>query len=235
MIVRARHDDLHASDKIGTRRCPALGALRMKIVNWDVLVDNDYSDTPEFAIVDAHICDGIDRIKWPPGIDRIKWPPGNDKFVINPESGKKRGEGNGVKPIKDAFTEHLVHEGWTLERERFDAHYEFESDSSLPFVVEWETGNISSSHRSVNRIALNMTLEQISGGVVIVPSGELKPYLTDRVGNRPELVSYFPLWRLWGALAEFRSSYLAIVTVEHDATSWDVPRIGKGTDGRALL
>ena len=29
------------------------------------------------------------------------WPPGSGKFTIYPESGKKRGEGNGVKPIKD--------------------------------------------------------------------------------------------------------------------------------------
>ncbi|MGH3281665.1 MAG: hypothetical protein ACRDNW_21350 [Trebonia sp.] len=68
--------------------------------------------------------------------------------------------------------------------------------------------------------------------MVIVPSGEMKNYLTDRIGNAPELAPYFPLWRSWGRFPEF--GYLAIITVEHDATSLDSPRIQKGTDGRAL-
>jgi len=194
------------------------------IVNWDVLIDNGYSQTHDFATVEAHIIVAVER---------ITWPPGNDRFLINPESGKLRGEGNGVKPIKDAFITHLQRSGWTLERNRFDAHYAFGSRSSLPFVVEWETGNVSSSHRSVNRIALGMMNREISGGVVIVPSGKLKPFLTDRIGNRPELVPYFPLWQLWGQFSEF--GYLALVAVEHDGTSVDSPRIGKATDGRALL
>ncbi|MGH3281398.1 MAG: hypothetical protein ACRDNW_19990, partial [Trebonia sp.] len=111
--------------------------------------------TPEFEVVNNHILTAIDQ---------IKWPPGNDSFVIYPESGKKRDMGNGVKPIKDALIHHLRSLGWVLERQRFDAHISFDGDGPLPFVVEWETGNVSSSHRSVNRIALGMMNGEISGG-----------------------------------------------------------------------
>jgi hypothetical protein len=36
-----------------------------------------------------------------------EWPPGSGSFTIYPESGKKRGEGNGVKPIRDRFVADL--------------------------------------------------------------------------------------------------------------------------------
>jgi hypothetical protein len=195
----------------------------VKLVAWDVLVDNGFSATPDHADIERHIRDGIEL---------IKWPPGNDKFVIRPESGKKRGEGNGVTPIKKDFITHLRENGWVLELKRFDAHYTFSGNSPLPLVVEWETGNVSSTHRSINRIARHVLVDgDISGGIVILPSGKLKPWLTDRIGNTPEVSEYFSLWRRYGEFPEF--VYLAIVTVEHDGTSMDVPRIPKGTDGRA--
>lgn len=78
-----------------------------------------------------------------------------------------------------------------------------------------------------------MLEDRISGGVLIVPSRALYDYLTDRVGNSQELMPYHPLWRIWGQHREF--AYLAIVTVEHDLASLDVPKILKGTDGRALI
>jgi hypothetical protein len=58
-------------------------------------------------------------------------------------------------------------------------------------------------------------------------------YLTDRIGNFPELQPYFPLWRSLNAT--IREGVLEIIAIEHDATSADVPRITKGTDGRALV
>lgn len=191
----------------------------VKVVSWDTLVDNGFSGTAAFATVEAHISEGIKR---------ITWPEGNDAFVIYPEK-----DGNGVKPIKAAFIAHLISRGWIPEVRRFDAHYSYESGFPLPFVVEWETGNISSSHRAINRMAMGMLETSISGGVLIVPSRALYKYLTDRVGNAQELVPYHPLWRLWSQHAEF--NYLAIVTIEHDGESLNVPRIAKGTDGRALI
>jgi len=192
----------------------------MKLVAWDVLIDDGFSRTNEFKTVESHIITGI-------GL--ITWPPGSDKFTIYPAA-----KANGVKPIKEAFVVHLRDNGWAPEHRRFDAHYTFPQSDVAPFAVEWETGNISSSHRSINRMALGMMEERLSGGVLIVPSRPgLYEYLTDRVGNSQELKPYHPLWRLWSQHREF--SYLAIVTVEHDAESMDIPQIDKGTDGRALI
>ncbi|MDF1598152.1 MAG: hypothetical protein P1T08_18970, partial [Acidimicrobiia bacterium] len=36
-------------------------------------------------------------------ISRVTWPPDSDEFTIFPESGKKRGKGSGVRPIRDRF------------------------------------------------------------------------------------------------------------------------------------
>lgn len=194
----------------------------MQLIAWDVLVDDGFSESAEFKTVESHIRDAVEC---------IKWPPGSEVFTIYPESGKKRDMGNGVKPIKTEFVAHLQARGWILERDRFDAHYTFGSGSALPFVVEWETGNVSSSHRSINRMALGMLAGEISGGVLVLPAKSLADFLTDRIGNAEELVRFHPLWRVWSAHREFQ--YLAIATVRHDAESWDVPRIPKATDGRA--
>lgn len=40
-------------------------------------------------------------------IQQIDWPKGTGKFSIYPESGKKRGQGNGVKAIKISFLDYL--------------------------------------------------------------------------------------------------------------------------------
>jgi hypothetical protein len=215
----------------------------VRIVQWDTLIDRGgpgghdrYSLIWQFAEVEEQINEAVRS---------TVWPTGADDFTIYPESGRKRGEGNGVRPIKDGFVRTLAAMGWELEKRAprradaegekgsrpgaFDCHRGLEGDLA-PFVVEWETGNISSSHRAINRMALGILLGYVSGGVLIVPSRELAQYLTDRIGNAPELAPYFVLWEQW-TLAE--SAYLAVVTVQHDYTSVDVPRIPKGTDGRA--
>lgn len=168
-------------------------------------------------------------------VEAIKWPPGCDRFIIKPDRGKGRGEGNGVKPIKDALVQLLVAKGWIPEERprRFDALYRFGRNEGEAFTLEWETGNVSSSHRSINRIALAMMDGFAIGGVIVLPSGNMYKYLTDRIGNYPELRPYIPLWKQWGGLAGF--GYLGIVVVEHDDVSHDVDRIPKGTDGRALM
>ena len=45
----------------------------------------------------------------------VDWPPGSGAFTIYPESGKKTGQGNGVKPIKEFAIKHLVDNGWIKE------------------------------------------------------------------------------------------------------------------------
>jgi hypothetical protein len=63
-----------------------------------------------------------------------------------------------------------------------------------------------------------------------VPSRKLYVYLTDRIGNIAELEPYLDLWKA----TPCHNGLLQIIVVEHDGISKDVPRIGKGTDGRAL-
>ena len=174
-------------------------------------------------------------------IASVGWPPGSDKFSIYPESGKKRGMGSGVRPIRDMFVQELKARGWTAEAPfpvptpglassfgPMDASKAFDKDL---FVVEWETGNVSSSHRSMNKLAIGIVKGALAGGVLIVPTKNLAQYLTDRIGNLEELEPYFDLW---GSVAA-RRGYLGVFAVEHDATSTSVPRIRKGTDGRSLI
>jgi hypothetical protein len=99
-----------------------------------------------------------------------------------------------------------------------------------PVALEWETGNISSSHRALNKMALGLMKGILAAGILVVPSRELYKYLTDRVGNMAELEPYLELWRR----IPCQRGVLEIVAIEHDATSTRVPRIPKGTSGRAL-
>jgi len=168
----------------------------------------------------------------------VDWPPGSGSFTIYPQSGKKRGEGNGVKPIKDAAIKYLVDHGWKPEHPwpigerikpgKMDAAYE---TSKGLVAFEWETGNVSSSHRSINKMALGLLSETIIAGILIVPSRKLYPFLTDRIGNYDELEPYFPLWRV----TPCNEGVLEILVFEQDAESLEVPRIPKGTDGRAIV
>ena len=174
----------------------------------------------------------------------VDWPPGSGIFTIYPERGKKRGEGNGVKPIKDAAIRRLVKLGWKSEfpwpvgervkesgREspgKLDAVYE----SSAGLIgFEWETGNISSSHRALNKMCLGLVTGVTVGGVLVVPSRKFYVWLTDRIGNVAELMPYYPLW----SAVPCEQGVLEIIVIEHDAESVDVPRIPKGTDGRAVV
>lgn len=167
-------------------------------------------------------------------IASVVWPPNSSSFILNPSTGRGRGEGNGVKPIKEACMFTLGKLGWnTDERKnplRLDAVKLLRERRR--FGVEWETGNISSSHRAMNRLLLGYRQKLLRGGALIVPTRKLYRYLTDRVGNFSELEPYFELWR---ATAGWKNGVLAIIAVEHDGTDTKVPRINKATDGRALV
>lgn len=165
-----------------------------------------------------------------------EWPIGSGSFTIYPQSGKKSGEGNGVKPIRNEFVKKLKSEGWMIEGSAknkidqalgdFDAVLE---GPEKPVVVEWETGNISSSHRSMNKLTMLVSTGVISAGILVVPSRKLYVWLTDRIGNIKELEPYFGLWKS----VPCESGVLEIIVIEQDAESLQVPRIPKGTDGRA--
>ena len=180
----------------------------------------------------------------------VDWPPGTGKFTIYPESGKKRGKGNGVRPIRDAAIARLTDakpkysklgrkpkDEWVSEcpwpvgeRVRpgnMDAAYVW-NDGLV--CLEWETGNISSSHRSLNKMCLGLQRRRLKAGMLVVPSRKLAAYLTDRVGNVGELEPYYDFWRT----TPCDEGVLQVIVIEQDGESLDVPRIRKGTDGRAL-
>lgn len=201
----------------------------MKIVQMEFLIDaGGFSATEEWRAIKKHITQSINA---------IQWPPGSGSFTLYDEPGKARGKGNGVKPIKDACMRHLQALGWGRETPvnitaikrpgPMDATY---AVGNRLFCVEWETGNISSSHRAINKMALGILKKVLIGGALILPTRAMYRYLTDRVGNFPELEPYFPLWR---ALA-IEEGLLVVIAIEHDKVSRSVPRIPKGTDGRAL-
>lgn len=205
--------------------------MSVKLLRTELLIAHGrFAASDEWDELQAELADAIGS---------VVWPPGAEKFTIYPQSGRKRGEGNGVKPIKDACMLALKDRySWELEKRvtlgrdlkvgKFDA---LRQTRSGLFVVEWETGNISSSHRSLNKMVLGLIQGALIGGALIVPSRGLYKYLTDRVGNVQELEPYYPFW----SHAIVSEGLLAVIVVEHDATSTQVPRISKGTDGRALL
>src|SRR5258706_5674777 len=160
-------------------------------------------------------------------IQSVVWPPGTGKFILHEQSGKKRGEGSGVKPMKNACMANLKRLGWDLELERIDATKEV--GKGVRFAVEWETGNISSSHRAMNKMAHGLLKGALVGGILILPTKKMAAYLTDRVGNYEELIGYFPVW----AALPVKNGLLGVISIEHDGVSKNVARIPKGTDGRA--
>jgi hypothetical protein len=114
-----------------------------------------------------------------------------------------------------------------------DFDFYSESANGLRCVIEWETGNISSSHRSMNKLCLVMLAGLIDIGVVILPSQQLYRHLTDRIGNWEELSPYLPLWHHVGQ--SIKRGLLAVTVVEHDELADDpaVPFISQGSDGRS--
>jgi hypothetical protein len=192
----------------------------MRLLEWKHVVDNEqFTASAEFKVVEEHVTAAVKA---------VRWPPAADDFALNPTV-----KGNGVKPIKNGFVAYLKLHGWAMEFDRFDCHYTYPESDSLPFAVEWETGNISSSHRAINRLALGMVERRITGGILILPSRDMYKFLTDRIGNAQELLPYHRLWVRWQGDIEL--PYLGIITVEHDRIDAGAPLIKKGTDGRALL
>ncbi len=201
----------------------------MKIVHSEVLIaKGDFPKSAEWAAYHALILKEIRS---------VDWPPGSGSFSIFPQSGKKRGEGSGVKPIKDSFVTRLLSHDWQPEVELDIASRKKPGKLDLvkkingrSIAIEWETGNISSSHRALNKLALGLLKEVLIAGILIVPSRELYKYLTDRIGNYDEIEPYNDLWRS----LPVKEGVLEILVVEHDRTDPNVARIPKGTDGRAI-
>ena len=107
------------------------------------------------------------------------------------------------------------------------------TSAAMHVAIEWETGNISSSHRSMNKLAIALGTGKIQAGVLIVPSRDLYEHLTDRIGNISELSGYLSMWKDLEARVD--RGLLAITVVEHDHIT-DDPKfryLPVGQDGRA--
>lgn len=165
------------------------------------------------------------------GISSITYPVGEKSFSINPVS-----KGNGVKPIKENFILHLSKRGWKHESrfKMIDGINPGPIDSVLEteygsFAIEWETGNISSSHRALNKIAVGIIQKHIVGGILIVPERDFAQYLTDRIGNYREIKPYFVLYDS----LQIKEGIMGVISVTYDKIDPTVPLIAKGNDGNS--
>ena len=197
----------------------------MKIVERiQVLANGSFPLSNEWNLANAQITESIKL---------VDWPLGSGKFTILPEK-----HGNGVTPIKTPCINKLSDFGWTVEglppvsgSELRTGDLDAFRMTDLGYVgFEWETGNISSSHRAVNKLLLALQESVLVGAILVVPSDNLYRFLTDRVGNIKELKPYVKLWKSY----PIKNGVFEIIVIEYDGTSADVPRISKGTDGRAL-
>jgi len=197
----------------------------MKIAREISLISRgSFEESQEWAVIQTEIRRAIDL---------IVWPAGGSNFTINPTR-----HGNGVKPIKNACIATLKENfGWQLETQiRYATRSPGKVDATKTldnhlFALEWETGNISSSHRAVNKLVLGLLRGVFLGAALVLPNRKLYPYLTDRIGNYEELEPYFDVWRA----VQIPEGFLAVFVIEHDAIDNSVPRITKGTNGRALI
>lgn len=166
-------------------------------------------------------------------IKLIDWPHGSGTFKLNPSPPK---HANGVRPIKIPGINKLKELGWQTEclpnelagvqMGNLDAILECK-EGVIGF--EWETGNISSSHRAANKIIHAMLKGGLVGGILVVLSQPMRQYLTDRIGNITELRPYFPVW----SAVCLNMGVFRIVVVEHDELDNGVPLIPKEKDGMA--
>ncbi|MCK5350075.1 MAG: restriction endonuclease [Desulfobacula sp.] len=197
----------------------------MKILRTEFLIKKGkFSRSKEFESILTEIYEAIHS---------ITWPENSKKFILYPVK-----KASGVVPIKKNFVKSLEKNGWKGEyRMKIASRLRpgpVDSVKFLPgnkfFAVEWETGNISSSHRAINKMAIGLLDGVIEGGVLILPSRDMYQYLTDRIGNFAEIEPYFNVWKN----LKISNGLLAVIEIEHDDLSEDVPPIRKGTDGRAL-
>lgn len=142
---------------------------------------------------------------------------------------------NGVVPIKTECYNTLLRYGWTREKPLevlsrkggpIDVYKEFfDNTASFRVGIEFETGNISSAHRAMNKLFLGILHNDLDLGILILPVAKLTYYLTDRISNYEELEPYFCLAKNY-----------PLIFIGFDAESYSPnhPILKKGTDGMSL-
>lgn len=176
------------------------------------------------------------------------WPFGSGKFSLNPDpgitrKGKPDRHPNGVKPIKTPMIQYLKSREWETEAlPRLPVGYQGQDvlttgdldalllDRDRYVGFEWETGNVSSTHRAINKLLDGISRGTLNGGILVLTMRATQRYLTDRVGNFEEIAPYFEFWSRYPVA----DGVLRVYGVGHDALDSSVPHIPKGKDGRAL-
>ncbi|ENE1253169.1 hypothetical protein ABM187_003379 [Stenotrophomonas maltophilia] len=196
-------------------------------------------------------------------IESIKFPPESETLTLRTKSRiDGQWQRNGVGYLRSNFFEAMVNrERWIPEAqvgiERLQlqtelmtfpdlmpyqepitssfGHFDFmtRTKSGLNVAIEWETGNISSSHRSINKLTIAISAGVINAGILVLPSRKLYEHLTDRIGNIGELSPYLRMWSQMGS--SIKSGMLSIIIVEQDSLTDDLDfkYLPRGNDGRA--
>lgn len=158
----------------------------MKILRTTYLIKTGaFGKSSEWKTRHSHICKAISD---------VEWPEGSGTFTLHSKK-----QSNGVVPIKKSCMADLKKLGWSLET-RFSPTAEKRPgpidatclEKGKMLCLEWETGNISSSHRALNKMALGLITGEFIGGVLIIPSRTMYFYLTDRIGNYAEIHNLLP-------------------------------------------
>jgi len=194
----------------------------MKIITYkEIISAGPFKASPEYKVIHSDIVDAIASVSW----------DDPHEFIINPVK-----KGNGVVPIKNNFVGHLIKKFWKPEMRMpvvkgmrpgpIDA---VKSTVHGNIAIEWETGNISSSHRALNKIAVGIIQKQLIAGFLVLPHKNLAQYLTDRIGNYEEIAPYFPMY----SKLKIDTGYIGVFGVEHDSESTNAVLIPKGKDGNS--
>ncbi|QLG50987.1 restriction endonuclease [Natrinema halophilum] len=224
----------------------------MQIDREEKIVDQGgFSQTDEWQTARSQAMDAVREVDWPPGTGKFTVYPESEANGVKPatkifehnidnkplwkETGRKHFKSllSEMAMLDDAVEmlgeymddpEAFVNSSW------FDAMAELEINGERHIAVfEWETGNISSSHRSLNRIMVGFLSGIITAGIVGLPTRELYQYSTDRIGNFQELCPYFMIYEALNERVE--NGVFEVVAFEQDAESTDVPKVPKGSDG----
>lgn len=156
---------------------------------------------------------------------------------------------NSVTPIKAGLIK-LLHENYQWETEHhlqvlrdnapsssddnkrkrgqgggIDVYKEFNFQGYMFRVgIEFETGNVASVHRSLNKLSMGIQSRELDLIFLILPVFNLAQYLTDRVANYEEIEAYFPL---------FSEKPFIALGFEAENYSPEFPVFEKGRDGNA--
>lgn len=120
----------------------------------------------------------------------------------NDSAKRRRGQGGGI----DVFKEFVF------------------NDYKFRVGIEFETGNVASVHRSINKLSLGLQSRELDMIFLILPVFNLAQYFTDRVANYEEIEAYFPLF-----------SDKPFIALGFDAENYSpyFPIFEKGKDGNA--